>query len=119
MRIQWPSWFGSYDDDNVLNLPSDMPYPTFYVATQPPTFWGLPFVAHPADMPYPIFYVATQPATFWGLPFVAHPAVPLAMVISAVEPQRANLLKQIDYYFRSDKQQAAKHSCWICCSCHL
>ncbi|XP_065006651.1 la-related protein 1C-like isoform X1 [Musa acuminata AAA Group] len=52
------------------------------------------------DMSSPVIYVATQPPP--GVPFVPHPVVPPAMYIPAIDPQRAALLKQIDYYFSSD-----------------
>ncbi|RWW07611.1 hypothetical protein BHE74_00037627 [Ensete ventricosum] len=49
----------------------------------------------------PVFYVATQPPP-GGVPFVPHPALPPAVFIPTIDPQRASLLKQIDYYFSSD-----------------
>ncbi|THU56182.1 hypothetical protein C4D60_Mb11t14560 [Musa balbisiana] len=53
------------------------------------------------DMHSPVFYVATQPPP-GGVPFVPHPALPPAVFIPTIDPQRASLLKQIDYYFSSD-----------------
>ncbi|WOL09709.1 la-related protein 1B isoform X1 [Canna indica] len=55
-------------------------------------------VVFPADMPSSIFYVATQPPP-GGVPFVPHPAVPPPMFYPAIDPNRASLLQQIDYYF--------------------
>ncbi|RRT81291.1 hypothetical protein B296_00002541 [Ensete ventricosum] len=51
-------------------------------------------------MSSPVIYLATQPPP--GVSFVPHPVVPPAMYIPAIDPQRAALLKQIDYYFSSD-----------------
>ncbi|XP_074573249.1 la-related protein 1C-like isoform X2 [Curcuma longa] len=53
------------------------------------------------DVPSPIFYIATQPPP-GGVPFVPHQSVPPQMFIPAIDPQRANLLKQIDYYFSAE-----------------
>ncbi|CAL9202592.1 la-related protein 1B isoform X1 [Musa acuminata AAA Group] len=53
------------------------------------------------DMPSPIFYVATQPPP-GVVPFVPHPSIPPAMFVPAINPQRASLLNQIDYYFSSN-----------------
>uniref|UniRef100_A0A0D9VPP9 HTH La-type RNA-binding domain-containing protein n=1 Tax=Leersia perrieri TaxID=77586 RepID=A0A0D9VPP9_9ORYZ len=57
-----------------------------------------PFVnpATPQTPPY------GAPIGFPALPFVPHPASPPAMLISQFEPQRAELLRQIEYYFSDD-----------------
>ncbi|URD91462.1 LA [Musa troglodytarum] len=71
-------------------------------------FLSLPLQVQPfgnpmlyADMPSPIFYVATQPPP-GVVPFVPHPSIPPAMFVPAINPQRASLLNQIDYYFSSN-----------------
>ncbi|XP_042373869.1 la-related protein 1B-like [Zingiber officinale] len=53
------------------------------------------------DVPSPVFYIATQPPP-GGVPFVPHPAVLPQMFIPTIDPQRSNLLKQIDYYFSAE-----------------
>ncbi|KAG6510072.1 la-related protein 1B-like [Zingiber officinale] len=81
---------------------------------RPPTPVSPPFLGHHPpqpgpfenpmvfpDVPSPIFYIATQTPP-GGVPFVPHPAVPHQMFIPAIDPQRANLLKQIDYYFSAE-----------------
>lgn len=54
------------------------------------------------DFPSPIYYV-TAPShseSLRGVPFAPHPAhAPQVMIFPAADPQRAMLLKQIDYYF--------------------
>ncbi|WOL10855.1 la-related protein 1B isoform X1 [Canna indica] len=52
-------------------------------------------------MPSPILYVAPQPSPV-GMPFVPHPAAPLPMFVPAIDPKRASLLNQIDYYFSNE-----------------
>ncbi|KAL0924641.1 hypothetical protein M5K25_005490 [Dendrobium thyrsiflorum] len=84
------------------------PYP------RAPSVAAAPFVAPPPpvipfsnpmgfpDFQSPIYYVAapTHPESLRGLPFASHPAhTPQVMLFPAVDPQRAMLLKQIDYYF--------------------
>ncbi|XP_042454156.1 la-related protein 1B-like [Zingiber officinale] len=79
---------------------------------RPATTVAPPFLSPPQDGPYgtpivfpdgpsPVFYIATQPP-HGALPFVTHPALPPHMFIPAIDPQRANLLKQIDYYFSAE-----------------
>lgn len=56
-----------------------------------------------AEFPSPIYYVAPQqyPEAIRGMPFVPH-QVPHAMFFPSLDPQRAALLKQIEYYFSSE-----------------
>ncbi|KAK8958388.1 hypothetical protein KSP40_PGU007283 [Platanthera guangdongensis] len=57
------------------------------------------------DFPSPIYYVAapSHPESLRGVPFAPHLAhAPQMMLFPASDPQRAMLLKQIDYYFSPD-----------------
>lgn len=66
-----------------------------------------PFANHMGfpDFPSPIYYVAapSHPESLRGVPFAPHPVhAPQMMLYPASDPQRAMLLKQIDYYFSPD-----------------
>ncbi|XP_020578036.1 la-related protein 1B-like [Phalaenopsis equestris] len=72
-----------------------------FIAPPPPV---RPFSNHMGfpDFQSPIYYVAAPPypESLKGVPFASHPApTPQLMYFPAVDPQRAMLLKQIDYYF--------------------
>ncbi|XP_008809436.1 la-related protein 1C-like [Phoenix dactylifera] len=102
-----PRGFGSRDASaqqrGVRPYPRPPPPPFLSPPPQVRPF-GNP-VGYP-DMPSPVYYVATPPPpeTLSGLPFIAHPAAAPPAVFSpaAIDPQRAMLLKQINYYFSSD-----------------
>ncbi|XP_072954876.1 la-related protein 1C [Typha angustifolia] len=79
------------------------------VVAPPPPFISPPPQARPFGNPMgfpevtsPVYYVPPPPETLRGVPFVSHPVGPPAFIIPAIDPQRALLLKQIDYYFSSE-----------------
>ncbi|XP_074584994.1 la-related protein 1C-like isoform X2 [Curcuma longa] len=82
----------------LLRSPTSPVAPPFFGPPQVGPF-GNPMVF--PDVPSPFFYIATQPPP-GGVPFVPHPAVPPQMFFPTVDPQRSNLLKQIDYYFSAE-----------------
>ncbi|KAJ4785549.1 hypothetical protein LUZ62_036795 [Rhynchospora pubera] len=77
-------------------LPGAVPAPFITPPTVRPPF-GAPMV-YPDMPPSPVYYVPAAPSAF-----VPHPVGPTPVFFSPqVDPQRAALLKQIEYYFSPD-----------------
>jgi la-related protein 1 len=77
------------------------PPPPFVNPATPQTPpYGAP-IGFPEIAPH-VYYFTSPLEGVQALPFVPHPASPPAMLIPQFDPLRAELLKQIEYYFSDD-----------------
>ncbi|WOL16792.1 la-related protein 1C isoform X1 [Canna indica] len=103
---------GGYDgfrrNNRDIHMQHRGPRPYFRPPPPPvPPPFHLPQVQHFGnpmmfpDMQSPVFYVAAQPPP-GSVPYMPHPVAPPQMYIPHFDVRRANLLKQIEFYFSEE-----------------
>jgi la-related protein 1 len=84
----------------VVTAAPPPPPPFVNPATPQTPPYGAP-IGFPEIAPH-VYYFTSPLEGVQALPFVPHPASPPAMLIPQFDPLRAELLKQIEYYFSDD-----------------
>ncbi|XP_015632468.1 la-related protein 1C isoform X1 [Oryza sativa Japonica Group] len=85
----------------VVTAAPPPPPPFVNPATPQTPPYGAP-IGFPAEIAPHVYYFTSPLEGVQALPFVPHPASPPAMLIPQFDPLRAELLKQIEYYFSDD-----------------